>query len=463
MLMIAVQNPFRNHTPVIEPTEFYGRDTEILRVAQHIRDWQIFAISGEPRIGKTSLLYYLVDPKGARARDDFSAYIEEPANYLFVLVELQLLPRRRGLEFWRYVFDRLVEEAKRAEFETEEMHKKYVSIQDSASDYYEVQAGFESYLQILKRNVVLFFDDFDIVIQNFAPEEAIQVTDKLRTLKGSSVWSSRLNYIIASTDPLVRLFEANSLTNPSPLTNIITLIPPLGLLEQEAIDELIQNPLQQTHEHFTRDDITFLQQLAGRHPDFLKIACYYLLEARRKGYCDYIDVRQSIDHDANVRLRMNRLWERMEQAEELEHLPFREVLLQVAQGQNATNSHAFTELRLRGLIDSAISPPRIFADLFRTFIMQKKSSSPALPADTPDLTVLESRLYSYLVAHLEQTCSRQELQAAIWGKNIPSSPDALEQLVKRLRKKIEANPEQSLALFNIRGQGYLLRRTKQKR
>ena len=457
----SVPNPYSNRMPVIHPAQFYGRYDDILHVAQHIRDWQIFAISGEPRIGKTSFLYFLVHPDGARILPDFSAYIGDPMDYLFVLVELQRLPRRRGLEFWRYLFDRLVEEARREGIETEDMLAEYESSQESGSDSYEVQAGFESYLKQLKRKVALLFDDFDIVINDFERTEVIQVTDKLRTLKETPDLSSKLNYIIASTDPLVRLFEATAIVNPSALINIIIPAPPLGLLEQDAVDELIQDPLQTggTIEQFTRDDIAFIKRLAGRHPDFLKISCYYLFEARRQGYVKYDDVQQSIENDAHLRWLMNGLWERMKQAEALEDLPLREVLLQVAHGQNPTNPRAFRDLLMRGLIDDSTSPPRIFADLFCSFILQPKLT--AVEPDKPVFTSLESKLYSYLLEHAEQTCTRQELQKAIWGNKIPSSPDALEQLVKRVRKKIEANPEQPMYLLNVRGQGYLLRHGRQ--
>ncbi len=457
----SVPNPYGSRMPVIDPSQFYGRYDDILRVALHIRDWQIFAISGEPRIGKTSLLYFLVHPGGARILPEFSAYIGDPTDYLFVLVELQRLPRRQGLEFWRYVFDRLVEEARQEDIETEDMRAEYKSSQDSGSDSYEVQTGFESYLKQVPRKVVLLFDDFDIVINDFDQAEVIQVTDKLRTLKETPDLRSKLHYIIASTDPLVRLFETKGIANPSALFNIIIPAPPLGLLEQDAVDELIQYPLQTggAIEQFTRDDVAFIKRLAGRHPDFLKISCYYLFAARYQGQDGYGDVRQSIENDPPLHWLMNRLWERMQRAEELEDLPLREVLLQVAQGQSPTNPRAFRELLMRGLIDDSTSPPRIFADLFCSFILQPKLS--AVEPDKPVFTSLESKLYNYLLEHAEQTCSRQELQKAIWGNKIPSSPDALEQLVKRVRKKIEANPEQPMYLLNVRGQGYLLRHGRQ--
>jgi hypothetical protein len=450
-----VTNPYGSRVPVTDPTRFYGRHSDILRVAVNIRNWEPFAVSGEPRIGKTSLLYYLIHPDGARKLPEFLAYIGNPTDYLFVLVELQLLPVRNAQGFWRYLFDRLVEESREAEIEIKALQAEYRASQKSGSDHYQTQTSFERYLKQLERRVVLLFDDFDIVINDFDSSEVLQVTDKLRTLKALGL-NSKLNYVIASTDPLVRLFKAKGITSPSPLSSIIIPAPPLGLLEKDAADELLQKPLQQSTwviQQFTEEDIVFIRRLAGRHPDFMKISCFYLLAAKSQGHIDYSDVWQTIENDAHIQWLMKGLWERVKQGEQLDELPLREVLLQIAQGQVPTNSRAFKELRQRGLVDDSTSSPQLFGELFRAFV-QHPDTRPAMPTE---LTPLESKLYNYLSEHAEQTCTREQLQKVIWEDKPPASPDALEQLVRRVRGKIEPNPDQPIYLLNVRGQGYFLR------
>ena len=312
----SVTNPYSSRMPVTDPAQFYGRDGDILRVAESIRSWQTFAVSGEPRIGKTSFLYYLTRPEGARMLPKFLAYIGNPADYLFVLVELQRLPVRNAAGFWRYLLDRLIEEARKEGVETPEMREKYDSGQEPGSDYYQLQTNFESYLKQLTRRVVFLFDDFDIVINDFENTEVVQVTDKLRTLKEALDLNGKLNYVIVSTDPLVRLLKAKGITNPSPFTSIITPMKPLGLLENDAADELLREPLRQLPEpvpQFSRDDIAFIYKLAGRYPDFMKITCFYLFAARYQCNADYASVRQKIEDDPNVRWLMNGLWERIKQ------------------------------------------------------------------------------------------------------------------------------------------------------
>jgi hypothetical protein len=454
-----IANPYSSSVPVTDPAQYYGRRNDLLRVAVSIRNWEPFAITGEPRIGKSSFLYYLTHPDGARKRAEFLDYIGNPAAYLFVLIELQLLPMRNAQGFWRYLFDRLVEEAGEAGIDAESLQAAYRTSQEAGSDDYQIQMSFEQYLKQLERKVLFLFDDFDIVIKDFERSEVRQVTDKLRTLKAALTFKSKLNYVIVSSDPLVRLFEAKDIAGGlSPLFNIIISAPPLGLLEEGAVHELLQKPLQQSPANiprFSEEDITFIDKLAGRYPDFLKISCFHLLEAKIQGPVDYSSVRQTIENDDRIQWLMKWLWDRAKQDE----LPLREVLLQIAQGQMPANRLAFRELCQRGLVDDSASPPQIFGELFRAFILYPDAHAVMPTESTPlsaRLTPLESKLYNYLVEHAEQTCTREQLQKVIWGDKPPSSRDALEQLVKRLRGKIEPSPDQPV-LLNIRGQGYLLR------
>lgn len=450
----VVTNPYTSRIPVTNPDQFYGRRSDILRVAESIRSWQPFSMSGEPRIGKTSLLYYLIHREGARALPGFLGYIGNPANYLFVLVELQRLPVRSVPGFWRYLLDRLVEEARETGLETRKMQEEYDSSQELENDHYQVQISFESYLKQLRKKVVFFFDDFDIVINDCESTEVAQVTDKLRALKEGLDFGGRLNYVIMSTDPLARLFEAKGISNRSPLTSIINLVTSLGLLEEEATTELVQEPLRRLSESvlpFSREETAFVYKLAGRHPDFMKIVCSYLFAMRGQ---DYSSIRQQIEDDLHVRGLMKRLWERVKREGPLEELPLREMLLQIAQGQQPPNSSALHELRQRGFIDDSTSPPHIFGDLFCNFILRPSSLRPVMAIE---LTSLESKLYNYLVEHVGHPCSRVELQKVLWGDKVPRSPDALEQLVKRVRGKIEPLHNQPMYLLNVRGQGYLLR------
>jgi len=456
-------NPYSNRGPVTNPAQFYGRRNDVLNIARSIKHWEPFALSGEPRTGKTSLLYYLVQAQGARTFPAFQNYVGNLSNYLFVLIELQRLPGKEAADFWRYLFDRLKQEARtQGVTKLEELSTSFADrVQDS--DQYQIETSFVDCLKQLGKQVVFLFDDFDVLVKNLK-KDVVQITDKLKTLKEALDLNDKINYIIISTDPLVRLFKADHILSISPLVSIILPLPPLGPLDKDAADALIQEPLRGSSVQFKACDMDFIYQLAGRYPDFIKITCYYLFAAYVQGDVDYSAVRQNIKDDPYVDLLMNKLWERLKVDEQLEHSPLQEVMLQIAQGQQPANMAAVRELRQRGLVDGSSSSLHIFGDLFCTFILNTTRSSHALevvssPVMTPpvNLTHLELKLYNVLAEHTGQACSRSQLQAAIWGKKLPNSPDALEQLVKRVRSKIEPDREHPQYLISIRGQGYLLR------
>jgi DNA-binding response OmpR family regulator len=79
------------------------------------------------------------------------------------------------------------------------------------------------------------------------------------------------------------------------------------------------------------------------------------------------------------------------------------------------------------------------------------------------LTPLESKLYRYLTEHSEQICSRAELEQAIWQEKRPGNRDVLDQLVGRLRSKIETRPETPQLLIAVRKTGYIFLASKTER
>lgn len=72
------------------------------------------------------------------------------------------------------------------------------------------------------------------------------------------------------------------------------------------------------------------------------------------------------------------------------------------------------------------------------------------------LSPTEFRLFSYLFAHKDQPCSRQELLEAIWGEEASLlQPRAVDVVITRLRKQVEEDPDHPRYIQTVRGLGYL--------
>ncbi len=71
------------------------------------------------------------------------------------------------------------------------------------------------------------------------------------------------------------------------------------------------------------------------------------------------------------------------------------------------------------------------------------------------LSTLEFRLLYYLAARPNKVFTRDQLLDAVWGTDRFVTPRSVDVYVRRLREKIEADPENPAHLKTVRGAGYL--------
>ena len=69
-------------------------------------------------------------------------------------------------------------------------------------------------------------------------------------------------------------------------------------------------------------------------------------------------------------------------------------------------------------------------------------------------TTMEFRLLHYLVQHPRLVFSRDQLLDAVWGQGYYVSPRTVDVYVRRIRAKIEQDPDQPRYLKTVRGMGY---------
>ena len=71
-----------------------------------------------------------------------------------------------------------------------------------------------------------------------------------------------------------------------------------------------------------------------------------------------------------------------------------------------------------------------------------------------DLTVRELQLLTALVRRSGRIVSREELFTAVWQRPYRSTERSVDVYVRRLREKIERDPEHPLYIRTVRGAGY---------
>lgn len=71
------------------------------------------------------------------------------------------------------------------------------------------------------------------------------------------------------------------------------------------------------------------------------------------------------------------------------------------------------------------------------------------------LTALEFRLLYFLASRPNRVFSRDRLLDAVWGSDRYVTPRSVDVYVRRLREKIETNPDKPVHLKTMRGAGYM--------
>ncbi|HXU21968.1 MAG TPA: response regulator transcription factor, partial [Verrucomicrobiae bacterium] len=71
------------------------------------------------------------------------------------------------------------------------------------------------------------------------------------------------------------------------------------------------------------------------------------------------------------------------------------------------------------------------------------------------LSTLEFRLLYYLASRPNRVFSRDQLLDAVWGSERFVTPRSVDVYVRRLREKMEKNPEEPQHLKTVRGAGYI--------
>jgi phosphate regulon transcriptional regulator PhoB len=112
--------------------------------------------------------------------------------------------------------------------------------------------------------------------------------------------------------------------------------------------------------------------------------------------------------------------------------------------------------RVKALLRRA-EPP---ADAPRTIEVGKLAIDPASyrvshAGKAVPLSTLEFRLLYYLASRPNRVFTRDQLLDAVWGTDRFVTPRSVDVYVRRLREKIESDPENPIHLKTVRGAGYL--------
>jgi hypothetical protein len=378
---------------------------------------------------------------------------------------------------------------------------------------FDLKSALVDILREVERPVVFLFDNFEGIAH--LPQHT---SEWLRSLN-----QYNCTYVVSSRHLLYLLYQYHpeSIVSPSPLYNIFSDPIYLGLMAGDEVDAFLHQAQEKARELgscWEQKDVEFIQKMAGRHPELLRITCAHLFER-----C--LNYGQSLTTDEHEFLEFsifreaysvcNILWRGLAdpelsdipgiinsstEKEKQELSPYQKALIKVVNNESVAEKRLLFLLEQRGLIERVDGTWRVFGELMRKFVLQQEyiytqKVQPAInqkvgaatsagnlnelpdldnihrdgaatqgfvqkevsaePLAEPTFTHLEGRVYNYLKAHMGEVCSKEQIKAAAWENDVPGD-SALQKIIERIRSKIETDPNNPRYLIAKKRQGFML-------
>ena len=254
-----VENPFFHRGPIKQSEYFYGRVQETARSLQLLKNGQSISVVGPRKIGKTSWLLHLADPKVCKE------YGLESEQYLFVYINCETLGGLGRLDIYRVMLEELAISGACSELE--------------GRDWKNLQ--FHQFNKIIReltgRNLklVYLFDEFECLGKNRGLN-----ADFFSSLR--SLTLHNVAYVTASQDPLLELTVREEVLS-SPFFNIFAFLR-LGLFSIDDAVQLVDGLSQLAGIYLPHKLVDFVLELVGLHPFYLQIAGYHAFELAAQGH-----------------------------------------------------------------------------------------------------------------------------------------------------------------------------------
>ena len=256
-----MSNPYISGPPIQDPANFFGRREAIGRVYAMLSGAQLqpLMLLGLRRAGKTSLMSYITHPR-VRA-----SLLHRPEDHVLAYVNLEAGVGTPG-DFYQLLARRILEAAK----QLPSMYTAMLAVH--GADAYNL-SFVERLIEAINRKVTILLDEFEMLTSSAA--FGTEFFNGLRSL----VARYPFTWITASYRNLYELGSAANVES-SPFFNVFNQSITVGAMSADEVQELVMLPSHQAGRPFTRDDASWIEQVAGGLPCFVQKLAGLLFDAR---------------------------------------------------------------------------------------------------------------------------------------------------------------------------------------
>lgn len=442
----------------IEPDQpLTFRATEVKAIMDCLRAGDSCSVVGIGSVGKSNLLRFL-------QREDVGRHYlgQESAAYLFVYLDLNKLlkPSRWGL-FELMLHQLLLALTERSADETalkriDELHQRATESHTRYLALRYLDRAVSIVCNQLGLRLVFLGDEFDGLCRTMSPPGFAA----LRALRDD--YKYHLMYVLATRLELRRLR-----TEPGEIEALEELVSSSTIWLGPYAEEDTRSTLQQLEARYKlkldKQSTRQVLQASGGHPGLLREV--YRIIRRRPA-----DFSEAIAGDPAVLDECGRIWFSIPPKEQ-------QVMINLARAAPIPPDQfdILEHLVRKGLVTEAqTSGHQLFSPLLTAFVRQQNKVADTQVQMDPyrrsawvngyevqGLTPLEYNLMAYLAKRRGQICTRDELVQHLYPDEMslkgPGVTDTrLDSLVKRLRRRIEPNPDDPQYIITVRGHGIRL-------
>lgn len=440
----------------IEHFEFFypadSRFAEIEKIFQYIKEGNSCQLIGLPGVGRGNILNLLAYNRAIR-----EAHVGENQKWFhFVTVDFSEVRNKPLFEVIKLMFLELVESLHERQLEdaykiTTKIFKEGLAFQDELVLFQGLKKAVD-YLAVEKELTIVFlFDRFE----EYIPQLTAEFFSNLRVLRNKAKY--RFSVVFSLGRSLEEVLEPSMVADYYEFFVGHSIYLPLG---DKPITNFRVGYLEKVSEKkIDKKTVEQILRLAGGHGKLTRLCLESVLAISGN----------SISPMANNQLTDYFLSQKSIQGALLEIWYFLTPEEQDDLLDTVKNGTLVTHPYLEHIF--LVKGGKITIPLFEQFIKERLAQQPIQPIVFDEmtnsikrgndllsdmLTASEFRLLSLLLTHKGNVITRQEIIDAVWG-NLASTQgvteQALDQLIFRLRKKIEENPNLPEHILTIKGRG----------
>ncbi len=446
------------------------RKAERQILARWMRSGQSGAVIGLPGCGRSNLLEFLY-AESKPLGDSAGAGAE---RVVLVSVNLFTLPNMDMATFYRMLLRAFYHASRYFTSTLRETAIRLYRENSEARDPFLPQSALQELLFLFQDDqirVVLVLNHFDYFLQEATP----QMVNTLRGLRDS--FKHTLSFIVGMQQ------EVAYLPNPELLGEMYELLDRnvcwVGAMQDADAREVIARTIHAETGLPTTAEVDTMLRLSGNFPALLQLMAYWWQNTSPKPSTQ--DWSAALLGENNVRRRLVKMWDGLTQEEqfllsEIARLQMCAVVetgdvqaLQYKSEKFAQHrQNLLSHLAQKGVCERTTAGWKIRGDLLLAYVEEvglssrgriwlDKETQEINQGFTPidDLTPLERRLLQYFVLHPYTLHENDTLIAYVWeDKSGDMIDNDLQQLVYRLRKKIDVIPPQYIITWKGRPGGY---------